>query len=348
MKCVDLFSGCGGMSLGFQNAGIEISASIDNWDKSAEVYNQNFSHKCYLHDLADEYGALAIINKFNPEMIIGGPPCQDFSSAGKRDDTLGRADLTYCFANIICSYKPKWFVMENVGRIKNSHILAEVIQRCKTSGYGLTAVILDASYCNTPQTRKRFFLIGGMNEENNVLTPVFKNNLGNKRMTVRDYLGESLGLKYYYRHPRNYSRRGVFSIDEPSPTVRGVNRPVPSGYSKHVGDPIEVDLTDIRPLTTIERSYLQTFPETFKFSGTKTDLEQMIGNAVPVNLASFIAKGILEFCDLGKVEELEQQNIFGDIRQFIMPDRVLHSDNFPLHFKNAGEIGRYAPKENHE
>ena len=171
MKCVDLFSGCGGMSLGFQNAGIEILASIDNWDKSTEVYNENFSHNCYLHDLTDENGALEIINKFKPEMLIGGPPCQDFSSAGKRDETLGRADLTYHFANIICRYKPKTFVMENVERIKGSLILADVIQQYKKSGYGLTAVILDASYCNTPQARKRFFLIGMMNGEDNELIP---------------------------------------------------------------------------------------------------------------------------------------------------------------------------------
>lgn len=295
MKCVDLFSGCGGMSLGFQMAGIKILASIDNWEKSVEVYNKNFSHKCYLHDLKDENGSLKIINQFKPEMIIGGPPCQDFSSAGKRNETLGRANLTHHFANIICSYKPKWFVMENVEQIKKSHILAKVIKQYKKSGYGLTSVILNASYCNTPQSRKRFFLIGALEKKNNALLPLLQKNLSNKRMTIRDYLGDSLGLKYYYRHPRNYSRRGIFSIDEPSPTVRGVNRPVPAGYNKHSGDPVDAVLSDVRPLTTIERSYLQTFPKTFEFSGTKTSLEQMIGNAVPVNLAKFVANGILEF-----------------------------------------------------
>lgn len=323
MKCVDLFSGCGGLSLGFQYAGIEILASIDNWDKSVEVYNQNFSHKCYLHDLTDEDGALGIIEKFNPEIIIGGPPCQDFSSAGKRDETLGRADLTYHFANIVCAFKPEWFVMENVERIKRSHILTDVIQQYKKAGYGLTATVLDASFCDTPQSRKRFFLIGKLVEEDNYLLPILKKNLNSKRMTIRDYLGDSLGLQYYYRHPRNYSRRGVFSVDEPSPTVRGVNRPVPSGYKKHSGDPDDIDLSNIRPLTTIERSYLQTFPKTFKFSGTKTNLEQMIGNAVPVNLAAFVARAILQFHS-GVVTEMPgQQNMFNDKRQLIMPSSVL-------------------------
>jgi DNA (cytosine-5)-methyltransferase 1 len=325
MKCIDLFSGCGGLSLGFQNAGVEISASMDNWKKAVEVYNENFSHPCYLQDLTNEKEALTLINKFMPDMIIGGPPCQDFSSAGKRDESLGRADLTYHFANIICSYKPKWFVMENVERIKKSDILSNVVQQYENMGYGLTAVILDASYCNTPQARKRFFLIGGLEEENNILTPLFEQKLNHKRMTVRDYLGDSLGLKYYYRHPRNYNRRGIFSIDEPSPTVRGVNRPIPSGYKKHKGDPEKANLSRIRPLTTIERSYLQTFPKTFKFEGTKTNLEQMIGNAVPVNLAMFVAQIILEYCSFGTVEKKGQQDIFSQTKAFRLPSKISHS-----------------------
>ncbi|MCK5537261.1 MAG: DNA cytosine methyltransferase, partial [Bacteroidales bacterium] len=108
------------MSLGFKNAGIDILGSIDNWERSVKVYNENFSHECHLHDIKDEEGTIDIIKKYNPDMIIGGPPCQDFSSAGKRDESRGRADLTYSFANIICRYKPKLFVMENVERIKKS------------------------------------------------------------------------------------------------------------------------------------------------------------------------------------------------------------------------------------
>jgi DNA (cytosine-5)-methyltransferase 1 len=324
MKCVDLFAGCGGMSLGFQNAGIEILSAIDNWDKSIEVYNKNFSHKCYHHDISDENGTIEIIKKYAPDIIVGGPPCQDFSSAGKRDESLGRADLTYNFANIICSYKPKWFVMENVDRIKKSAILSDVVKQYQQEGYGLTAVIIDASYCNTPQARKRFFLIGEWGGENNALLPKLKKNLNSEPMTIRDYLGDRLGVNYYYRHPRNYNRRGIFSIDEPSPTVRGVNRPVPSGYKKHSGDPDEIELSEVRPLTTIERSYLQTFPKNFKFEGTKTNLEQMIGNAVPVNLAEFIASSILEYEKEKLYKKPIQQNLFSNEISFLIPETTLH------------------------
>ena len=109
-----------------------------------------------------------------------------------------------------------------------------------------------------------------------------------------DYFGNSLGIEYYYRHPRSYARRGVFSIYEPSPTIRGVNRPIPKGYSKHEGDPVDIT-ENLRPLTTKERSLIQTFPESFVFNGTKTNLEQIIGNAVPVKLAEFVANCIADY-----------------------------------------------------
>jgi DNA (cytosine-5)-methyltransferase 1 len=295
MKCIDLFCGCGGLSLGFQNAGIEVLAAIDNWDKAVDIYKKNFDHPCYLHDLQDEAGTLEIINQHFPDMIIGGPPCQDFSSAGKRDESLGRADLTLHFCNILVSYKPKWFVMENVERIQKSRIYQVIVEKLSGENYALSPIVLDASYCGVPQSRKRFFLIGELNGKPKQINSILQKNLAKAPMTVKDYLGDSLGLQYYYRHPRNYSRRGIFSIDEPSPTVRGVNRPIPKGYVKHHGDPDNVGLEKVRPLTTIERSYLQTFPKNFHFEGTKTDLEQMIGNAVPVHLAKFVAQGILEF-----------------------------------------------------
>lgn len=295
IRTVDLFSGCGGMTLGFQNAGFDIIAAIDNWKPAIEVYKNNFEHPIYDFDLSTEESKEFIIG-LNPKMIIGGPPCQDFSSAGKRDDTLGRADLTISFAEIISAAKPQFFVMENVERIKKSSILKNAIRIFQEAGYGITIDVLDASLCGVPQARKRFFMIGCLGETNDFLLPYFSKNKSTKRMTVYDYFGNSLNTEYYYRHPRSYKRRGVFSIHEPSPTIRGVNRPIPAGYPKHPGDPVDVS-DNVRPLTTIERSYIQTFPKSFKFEGTKTNLEQIIGNAVPVKLAEFVAKSIMEYIE---------------------------------------------------
>lgn len=305
ITAIDLFSGCGGFSLGFQQAGVEILAAIDIWDTALNVYRTNFIHPAIQQDLSDELTAINIIQQFDPDMIIGGPPCQDFSSAGKQNLDGEKANLTYNFSNIICAIKPKWFVMENVQRITKSNIVTQISKQFEHSGYGLSSIVLDASFCNTPQSRSRFFLIGELGGNKNALVDLFKLGLSTKPMTIRDYLGDKLNLKYYYRHPRSYARRGIFSIDEPSPTIRGVNRPIPPNYKLHSGDPQNIDLTTIRPLSTKERSYIQTFPDSFIFSGAKTNLEQMIGNSVPVNLAFFVASTILKYI---KENDLKYEN----------------------------------------
>lgn len=293
MKTVDLFAGCGGLSLGFQNAGFDIVAAFDNWIPAIEVYQANFKHSIFNQDLSKKE-SYEVIASFNPEMIIAGPPCQDFSSAGKRNENLGRADLTYSFATIISFVQPKWFVMENVNRIKTSKTLPKIIKLFKQSKYGLTSIVLDASYCGVPQTRKRYFLIGERNGKDNSLEDFLNKNLSKKPMSVFDYLGNNLDIEHYYRHPRSYKRRAIFSIHEPSPTIRGVNRPVPKTYKKHKGDAADVN-KNLRSLTTIERSYIQTFPKSFKFKGGKSNLEQMIGNAVPVKLAEYVASCLAEY-----------------------------------------------------
>ncbi|MFN0213106.1 MAG: DNA cytosine methyltransferase [Saprospiraceae bacterium] len=293
MKIVDLFSGCGGLSLGFQNAGFEIAAAFDYWMPAVKVYRANFDHPIFETDLA-AMSSYSPIEIFAPEMIVGGPPCQDFSSAGKRDEDQGRGDLTLTFANIISSVKPEWFVMENVERILKTRKLEEAKSLFKSAGYGLSWQVLDASYCGVPQARKRFFMVGHQYSEDGFLDFYFDKNQQKKAMTVADYLGDSLGIEFYYRHPRSYARRGIFSIHEPSPTIRGVNRPIPKNYPQHAGDPCDIT-PELRPLTTLERSYIQTFPKNFKFLGTKTEMEQIIGNAVPVNLAYFVANCIQEY-----------------------------------------------------
>lgn len=302
MKVVDLFCGCGGMSLGFQNTGFDIVSAYDYWLPAIEVYKSNFQHPTFNKDLS-ESDAYKDIAQWKPEIIIGGPPCQDFSSAGKRDESLGRADLTLSFANIVSYVKPKWFVMENVERIGKSNVLQSAIKILKEHEYGLTSIVLNASLCGVPQVRKRYLLIGHLYGIDDALSYYLRKNQSKQPMTIFDYLGHSLGIEYFYRHPRSYKRRAVFSIYEPSPTIRGVNRPIPKTYQKHKGDPC--DITEkLRPLTTIERSYIQTFPKAFQFEGRKTDLDQMIGNAVPVKLAEYVASCILEY-----MEDYSNRNI---------------------------------------
>lgn len=294
MKVVDLFCGCGGLSLGFQKAGYEILAAFDNWEEAVTVYHNNFDHPVIKQDLSDVESTVVEIEKYRPDMIIGGPPCQDFSSAGKRNENNGRGDLTVSYAKIVAAIKPEWFVMENVDRILKTGKLVEAREIFKDCGYGLTETVLNASLCGVPQRRKRFIMIGHLGEKDGFMADVLEKRQASKEMTIADYFGNQIDIKYYYRHPRSYARRGIFSVNEPSPTIRGVNRPMPSGYQLHPTDPVTT-LEGIRPLTTRERSMIQTFPKDFKFIGTKTDMEQMIGNAVPVNLAKFVGDSIMAY-----------------------------------------------------
>lgn len=107
-------------------------------------------------------------------------------------------------------------------------------------------------------------------------------------------------------HPRNYNRRGVFSMMSLLQLLGGVNRPVPIGYPGHANDTAPLN-GNIRPLTTIERSYLQTFPASFIFKGTKTALEQMIGNAVPVKLAEYVGRSLIDYINEVKINKPESE-----------------------------------------
>lgn len=299
MKAIDLFAGIGGLSLGFEKAGIDVVAAFEFWQNAINVYQANFKHPIYNVDLS-KVKDMSMFAKYDPDIIIGGPPCQDYSSAGKRDEHGGRADKTIDYANIVKAVRPKIFVMENVDNISKYQTLKKAKSIFRSANYGLTQVVLDASYFNVPQKRKRFFLVGILNGKDDELKDALEKKDTPNRMTVRDYLGNSLGIEYYYRHPRNYSRRGVFSIDEPAPTIRGVNRPVPPGYKKNKNDP--VDPSTVRALTTKERSYIQTFPKSFDLTPetSKTNLEQMVGNAVPVNLAYHVGKVVLDYLECNK------------------------------------------------
>lgn len=298
---VDLFAGGGGLSLGFTRAGFSVAAAVENWKPAIAVYEANFTdHPVRDIDLSDENAAVQYISDFAPDMIMGGPPCQDFSSAGKRDENLGRASLTISFANIIAKCQPRFFLMENVARAASSQAFKKALSTFKQAGYGLTIKVLDAAYCGAPQLRKRLIVLGSMGERDGFLDDALEAGLSTEPMTLRKYFRNRLSFEHYYRHPRSYARRAVFSIDEPSPTIRGVNRPVPRGYPGHEGDSKTLDST-VRSLTTQERSRIQTFPVNFKLPGCKTDIEQVIGNAVPVKLAEYVARNFATY-----IQQLEE------------------------------------------
>ncbi len=324
IRVVDLFCGGGGLSKGLSDAGYQIVSAFDNWDAAVEFHRKNMpSHPVAVLDLSDTKKTIQVLKSLPIDMIVGGPPCQDFSSAGKRDETGDRANLTIAYASIICTMKPKMFIMENVDRAQKTKTFARAIDLFKSAGYGLTEAVLDASLCGVPQRRKRVIVFGLLNGQHNALIPYIQKNQASKPMTVRDYLGSKIDVSYYYRHPRSYARRGVFSIDEPSPTIRGVNRPIPQGYPGHAGDAIAIS-KELRPLTAKERSLIQTFPAEWDISGNKSVIEQIIGNAVPVKLAYFIGKCLSDYLsDTNKPSSLYKVDEKGNLMMFEQKTKYL-------------------------
>lgn len=280
------------MSLGFEQAGVDVVAAFDKWAPAVEIYRANFNHPIYEKDLCDE-DSVDQIRSMAPDLIMGGPPCQDYSIAGKREQGE-RANLTIRFADIVAGVKPAWVVFENVYNIERFGTLPKMKETLRKAGYGLSCTVLDASRCGVPQARKRFILVGHLGSEDGFFDEALSAGLADKQMTVRDYLGNKLGTQYYYMHPRSYARRAVFSIDEPSATIRGINRPIPANYKRHHADAAAIS-DGVRVLTTKERSYLQSFPEEFQLPGAKTNVELAIGNAVPPALAKYIASRIVAF-----------------------------------------------------
>ena len=294
-KVIDLFSGCGGLALGFQLAKFDVTHGFDNWKCAVDTYTANLGHDGTLLDLSNTMETIRTLTPIFESAqvkpaIIGGPPCQDFSSAGKRIEGQ-RADLTEKFAYVVSHFEPPFLVMENVARAKGAAAYERALNTLRETGYAVDTIVLNADRCGVPQTRKRLIAVGFKDEAvTQHVMELLVRSQAPKPMTLRDYFGNRLGTEHYYRHPRSYARRAIFSIDEPSPTVRGVNRPIPNGYPGHPGDSAPV--SQARPLTTAERAEIQTFPPGFNFVGSRTNAEQMVGNAVPVRLAKFIADQI--------------------------------------------------------
>lgn len=296
LKVADLFSGAGGMSLGFQAAGFDIVSAFDKWGTAVECYSRNLpGHTVFEQDLSDVISVSSLLRSKEIDVIIGGPPCQDFSTAGKKVEGE-RASLTKSFALIVAEVRPPFFVMENVQSAKRSEAFSFARATFKSAGYGLTEIVLDASFCGVPQRRKRFFCIGILNGQDNALAETLISRQTDLPRTVRDCSEGIPPMRFYYAHPRTYRRRAIFSIDEPAPTVRsGGSRPMPPDYKRHPADPVVPSTERIRALTMKERAALQMFPTNYIWSENRLDNELLISNAVPVGLAKFVGDALLAF-----------------------------------------------------
>lgn len=235
MRAVELFAGAGGMSLGLKRAGIEVVQAYDAWKPAIDVYRKNVGHHIWQHDLKDIFSVAPMIAALAPDLIVGGPPCQDFSAAGERVEGE-RAALTRAFAMLVCIARPSWFVMENVPLAASSQAWADARAILVRAGYGLTESKLDASLYGVPQRRRRLFVVGRLGEQDGFLESALVAARSARAMTMRDMLGDTLGDTCYFQ-PQVSGNRGIWSTEEPAPTIcRSSRRPIPPRYRPHPAD----------------------------------------------------------------------------------------------------------------
>ena len=317
MKVISLFSGCGGLDLGFEKAGFEIPIA-NEFDKTIwETFKVNHPKTKLIE------GDIRNIKEsdFPDEIdgIIGGPPCQSWSEAGAlRGINDARGKLFFEYIRILKDKKPKFFLAENVsGMLANRHAEAvqNILKMFKECGYNVSLTLVNAKDYGVAQERKRVFYIGFRDDLNIDFT--FPKGLTEKdedKLTLKDIIWdlkdtavptlahnkhnpEAVNNNEYFTgaySPIFMSRNRVKQWNEQAFTVQASGRQcqlhpqAPKmekvGLNKCQFVPGKEEL--YRRMTVREVARIQGFPDDFKFIYTDTDnAYKMIGNAVPINLA---------------------------------------------------------------
>ena len=324
MKIISLFSGCGGLDLGFEKAGFDIPVA-NEFDKNIwKTFEINHPQTKLLKEDIRKLDTKDFPSDIDG--IIGGPPCQSWSEAGSlkgiEDD---RGKLFYEYIRILKSVQPKFFLAENVSGMladRHSEAVKNILKMFEECGYDVSLTLANAKDYGVAQERKRVFYIGFRKDLNIKFDfPKGSTEDDNKKITLRDIIwdlkdtavpaGEknqhnpnAINNNEYFigsYSPIFMSRNRVKSWDEQAFTVQASGRQC----QIHPQAPkmIKVDKNDCRfvegkenlyrRMTIREVARVQGFPDNFKFVYSNTnDTYKMIGNAVPVNLAYEVACAI--------------------------------------------------------
>lgn len=326
---IDLFCGAGGFSEGFKLAGYEVLLGLDCIGTFVETFTLNNEKAKAICEDIREITANDIkkkIGRRKVDVVVGGPPCQGFSMAGRRDSKDPRNSLFMEFVRIIDKLKPKYFAMENVKGLLSTNAasgdsVVEIIkQEFKRIGYKVDYRVLMAADYGVPQKRQRIFFLG-TNTKRPICFPEPTHQQKPEQMLFGKpkkkwvgvgevLLGENEVDKKFFHTPKmikgferrkdNNKKNGkgfgwqILKFNEPSYTIS-------ARYWKDGSDAL-VRYTDkkIRMLTPLECARIQSFPDTYKFFGSKKDTYTQIGNAAPPLLAKAIAIEIKKALKKGK------------------------------------------------
>ncbi len=328
---LDLFCGAGGLSSGFKNEDYICLAGIDLDSMALKTFKLNHPEAFSCHsrlESLDKNAIFSIVKKRKVDLLLGGPPCQGFSSLGKNNLNDPRNDLFKEYLRVVSILKPTFIVFENVSNFmsyKYEDLRREFFFVLKKMKYNFTYGILDASDYGVAQKRKRFFLIGSLMHQPSFPESSFKKVLVKdcfhdflKRKTlynhdlelackIKDidfkrlnYIKPGQGIRYYEDNlllPKKLRLDYVFkNLPEKRLRQKKLHR-----LDLHSFAPTIVTSatqyyhpTELRLLTCREAAACQSFSWNFKFIGSRTSIMKQIGNAVPPKLAQALARNLLK------------------------------------------------------
>ena len=323
LKIIDLFCGAGGLSTGFEMAGFETILGIEHIERFGETFKANHPEAELICDDIRKVkidDIKKIIGNDHISVVCGGPPCQGFSGAGRRDPSDPRNSLFMEFIRIVDGIKPDYFVMENVPglltmKTENGEIVTDIISsEFEKIGYKMKFKKLVAADYGVPQKRRRIIFIGS-----NVGKPLVypqPTHAEKTRMTIEgnkiekwigtgtvllskedvppNYFHGPKMIKGFIRRKENNRKKGrgfgwqIINPEKPCYTIS-------ARYWKDGSDAlVKYSDTEVRMLTEREAASIQSFPEDYEFCGNKREKYMQVGNAVPCLMAKAIAKKLIK------------------------------------------------------
>lgn len=334
MKIIDLFCGIGGLSLGFEQAGFEVVSAVDMWADAVKTYN---------HNRKDKVAQVISVEDFNNDIlpdlvkehkitgIIGGPPCQGFSTVGKREIDDPRNKMYLEFYKAVKMASPDFFVIENVKgmlTLNKGAFVKDLLARFgeKGLGYTISYQLLNAADYGVPQNRYRVFYVGIKDKKFEFPKPLgfqlsAKDGISDLLHSDNTHYGSDpqndfqRKMRGDQQHPMNqdYTCHTEQTVSIISMIPDGGNiKSLPSEYwqVRKYNKAFE-RMSSFRPSNTIDtghRNYfhyaepriptlresarLQSFPDSFEVLGTRGSQYKQVGNAVPPMLANVIAEEI--------------------------------------------------------
>ena len=332
---IDLFSGAGGFHLGFEKAGFSIALCVDNNEQVEKTHKYNFPKIPFIRgDIRNltEEDIYNVIGSQEIDLIIGGPPCQGFSTIGKRVSSNlekrekhdPRNELVIVYANLIKKIKPKYIVMENVKGIltKDKGVyLKTILDELRKAGYEAEFRLINMADFGVPQIRERVIIIGNRLGKKNTFPEPDHSKTGEagKKLwqncwdVIKDlaHIDENKDINHVpLRHTPQIIERyklipegGRLPEDKLPPEIYRKNfgstykrlscdRPALTMVPGNDAFPIHPILN--RSLTVREAARIQTFSDEIIFSGNRRQQGHQVGNAVPMLFSEKLAKHILK------------------------------------------------------